>query len=150
MRIGMQHPLSTEHSWGVAAMDHFDLTVWSWNLYPKNSLERNWWRHSSFALLFLMQKLHLTSVGLCEGRNCWIGMIDHHRLTHLSTWFPSGRIAWEGLGGVALLEEACHLRCTLRFQKANCHSQWALSLRPTDSSRCEFINTNCLCCHHGL
>jgi hypothetical protein len=31
-----------------------------------------------------------------------------HRLIHLSTWLADGGAVWEGLKGVALLEEICY------------------------------------------
>lgn len=40
-----------------------------------------------------------------------------HRLKYLNSWFPGARTVWEGLGGMALLEEACHWVWVLRFQK---------------------------------
>jgi len=30
------------------------------------------------------------------------------RLMCVNTWSPVGKTVWEGLGGVALLEEVCH------------------------------------------
>lgn len=40
-----------------------------------------------------------------------------HNVTCLNSWSLAGRIAWEGLGGVAFLEGVCHLGWTWRFQK---------------------------------
>lgn len=31
-----------------------------------------------------------------------------HRLIGVNTWFPVDRTVWEGLRGVALVEEVCH------------------------------------------
>jgi hypothetical protein len=47
-----------------------------------------------------------------------------HRLICLSSWSLAGRTIWEGLGGVALLEEICLLEeCpweqVLKFQKVS-------------------------------
>ena len=33
-----------------------------------------------------------------------------HRLIYLNAWLRVGRTVWEGIGGVALLEEVCHWR----------------------------------------
>ena len=44
------------------------------------------------------------SLGHCSGLN----KIDPYRLIYLNTYPPVGGIVWEGLGGVALLEEVSH------------------------------------------
>lgn len=44
----------------------------------------------------------------------WCGYLNENgpsSITYLNSWFPVGRIAWEGLGCIALLEEvipACY------------------------------------------
>ena len=48
-------------------------------------------------------------------------------LGHLNTWFPVPGSVWEGLGGVALLEEVHHLGWALRFQNLT-HSHITLCL----------------------
>lgn len=40
-----------------------------------------------------------------------------HRLMYLKTWLPVGETVWEGLGGLALLEEVYHKAWTLKCQK---------------------------------
>ena len=50
---------------------------------------------------------------LCGGYNEKV----FHWLTELTAWSPAGGTVWEGLGGMALLEEVCHWRWVLRFQK---------------------------------
>ena len=42
---------------------------------------------------------------------------DPCSLIYLNAWLPVGRTIWEGLGGVALLEEVCHWGWALRFHK---------------------------------
>ena len=44
-------------------------------------------------------------------------MNEYHQLICLKTWSSVGGIVWEGLRGVALLEEVCHWEKALRFQK---------------------------------
>ena len=43
--------------------------------------------------------------------NVPFGLID------LKAWSPVGGTAWEGLGGIAVLEDVCHWVWALRFQK---------------------------------
>lgn len=38
---------------------------------------------------------------------------------YLNTWSPVGRIDWKGLGGVAFLEEVCHLGAGFEALKAH-------------------------------
>ena len=40
-----------------------------------------------------------------------------HRLIYLNACFSVGGTVWEGLRGVALLEQVCHWVWALRFQK---------------------------------
>jgi hypothetical protein len=40
-----------------------------------------------------------------------------HELIYLNTCSPVAGTVWEGLGGVALLEEVCHHRWALKFQR---------------------------------
>jgi hypothetical protein len=57
--------------------------------------------------------------------------------SYLNVWSKLGTTALEGLGGVALLEEVCHLGQT-EVSKDCYHSQCA-SLPPTGSLRWEYI-----------
>jgi hypothetical protein len=36
------------------------------------------------------------------------GLNEPHRFIYLNAWSAAGRTIWEGLRGVALLEEECH------------------------------------------
>ena len=49
----------------------------------------------------------------CDG----VDVNGPHRHIYLNAWSLTGRAVWEGLGGVALLEEVYHRRQALRFQK---------------------------------
>lgn len=58
----------------------------------------------------LVQRCHQDQekLGLLEGKTLII---------YIDTWFPVDGTIWEGLGGVALLEELCHWGWDLRFLK---------------------------------
>lgn len=45
--------------------------------------------------IFFLEQFGSLSMNGCHGLKC------------LSTWFPVGETVWEGLGGMALLEEVC-------------------------------------------
>jgi hypothetical protein len=65
------------------------------------------------------------------------------RLIYLNTWSSVGGTLWEGLEGVALLEEVCHWKWGLRFQKLMPLPISALSLLlPLSPSLCICV---CLC-----
>jgi hypothetical protein len=53
--------------------------------------------------------------GRKRDRRLWCN--GSHRLIYLNTCPPVGGTVWEGLGGVALLEEVCHWGWALMFQK---------------------------------
>lgn len=42
---------------------------------------------------------------------------DPHQLIYLNACSPVSGTAWEGLGGVVLLEKVCHREWALSFQK---------------------------------
>jgi hypothetical protein len=82
-------------------------TVVSWHMDAGLGME---WR-SSARTSILMRHLSGSSTLFLE---TWCGGLKRR---YLSTWSTVDRTVWEGLGGVALLEELYHWRWSLRFQK---------------------------------
>lgn len=48
----------------------------------------------------------------------WFENGSHRLIYIILMWAPAGGTVWEGLGGVALLVEACQWKCALSFKKA--------------------------------
>jgi hypothetical protein len=73
-----------------------------------------------------------------EVEMCWFEWEWLRWLTRLNTWRPGGGTIWEGLGGVALLEEMCHWEWVWKFPKTCAIPSVPSSCPPTYRSRREF------------
>jgi hypothetical protein len=49
--------------------------------------------------------------------------LNENDLIHLNTWSPVGGMVWEGLGSIALLEDACY-GVDIKLSKNPCHSKY--------------------------
>lgn len=61
----------------------------------------------------MSQHFSTVSKARCDG----LGENGPQRFIYLNVWFPFGGNARAGFGAMTLLEEVCHWRWALRFQK---------------------------------